>query len=73
MGRAVPIERDDMSAQDLRQPAGRVKDGRVSRRLLALAPVLEVAKRKVAAESCAWTVRRCAIGFIVTMLRALQA
>ena len=48
----VKIERKDMSAQELRQLAGRVKDGRVSRRLLAIAMVLEGAHRKVAAESC---------------------
>ena len=49
---AVNIEREDMSAQELRQLAGGVKDGRVSRRLLAMALVLEGASRKVAAESC---------------------
>ncbi len=52
MGGAVKIEREDMSAQELRRLAGRVKDGRVSRRLLALALVLEGASRTVAAESC---------------------
>ena len=48
----VKIEREDMSAQELRRLAGRVKGGRVSRRLLAMALVLEGASRKVAAESC---------------------
>ena len=48
----VKIEREDMSAQELRQLAGRVKDGRVSQRLLAIAMVLEGTSRKVAAESC---------------------
>ena len=52
MGGAVKIEREDMSAQELRQRAGHVKDGRVSRRLLAIALVLEGASRKVVAESC---------------------
>ena len=52
MGRAVQIERDDLSIEELRQLAGRVKDGRVSRRLLAIALVLEGASRKDAAESC---------------------
>ena len=47
----VKIEREDMSAQELRRLAGGVKDGRVSRRLLAMALVLEGASRKVAAES----------------------
>ena len=41
-----------MSAQELRQRADRVKDGRVSRRLLAIALVLEGTSRKVAAEIC---------------------
>ena len=52
MGGAVKIEREDMSAQELRHLAGRVKDGQVSRRLLAIAMVLEGTSRKVAAESC---------------------
>ena len=64
----VKIEREDMSAQELRRLAGGVKDGRVSRRLLAMALVLEGASRKVAQRRVAeWIVRRCAIGFIVTM------
>ena len=48
----VKITRDDMSAGDLRKRAGRVKDGRVSQRLFAIALVLEGVSRKVAAESC---------------------
>jgi transposase len=48
----VEITRDDMTSQELRRQAGRVKDGRVSRRLLAIALVLEGASRKTAAESC---------------------
>ena len=48
----VKIEREDMSAQEMRQLAGRVMDGRVSRRLLAIATGLEGTSRKVAAESC---------------------
>jgi transposase len=41
-----------MSARDLRRQAGFVRDGRVSRRLLAIAFVLEGASRKEAAQSC---------------------
>ena len=52
MRNGVKIERLDMNVQELRQFAGRVKNGRVSRRLLAIALVLEGASRKVAAESC---------------------
>ncbi|MEP3330422.1 helix-turn-helix domain-containing protein, partial [Sedimentitalea sp.] len=48
----VKIARDDATASDLRRQAGRVKDGRISRRLLAIALVLEGASRKLAAESC---------------------
>jgi transposase len=48
----VKITRDDMTARDLRGHAGRVKDGRVCRRLLAIALVLEGTSRKTAAESC---------------------
>lgn len=52
MGAAVEISREDMSAHDLRRQAARVKDSRVSRRLLAIALVLEGASRKTAAQSC---------------------
>ena len=48
----VRITRDDAAASDLRRQSGRVKDGRISRRLLAIALVLEGASRKLAAESC---------------------
>ena len=48
----VKITRDDMRAQDLRAAAGSVKDGKVARRLLAIALVLEGASRKTASESC---------------------
>ena len=41
-----------MSVQELRHLAGGVRVGRVSRRLLAMALVLEGMSRKVAAESC---------------------
>ena len=48
----VRIIRDEAAPSDLRRQSGRVKDGRISRRLLAIALVLEGASRKVAAESC---------------------
>jgi putative transposase len=48
----VRITRDDMTARDLRAAAGRVKDGKVARRMLAIALVLEGVSRKIAAESC---------------------
>ena len=52
MGAAVKVTRDEMTAGDLRTAAGRVKDGKVSRRMLAIALVLEGSCRKAAAESC---------------------
>ena len=48
----VRITRGGATASDLRRQSGRVKDGRISRRLLAIALVLEGVSRKVAAESC---------------------
>ena len=52
MGAAVKVTRDEMTARDLRMSAGCVKDGKVARRMLAIALVLEGSSRKVAAESC---------------------
>lgn len=52
MGRAVEVTRRDLTAQELRGDAGRIKDGRVVRRILAIALVLEGSDRKTAAESC---------------------
>jgi transposase len=52
MGAAVKVTRDDMTAGDLRKASGRVKDGKVARRMLAIALVFEGVSRKVAAESC---------------------
>ena len=57
----VKIERRDMSAQELRQRAGRVKDGRVSRRLLAIAKVLEGHLARLQRRVAEWIARRCAI------------
>ena len=52
MGAAVKVIRDDMTAWDLRTATGRVKDGNVAKRMLAVALVLEGTSRKAAAESC---------------------
>ena len=49
---SLRVESKDLSTQELRQHARRVKDGRVSRRLLAIAMVREGTSRKVVAESC---------------------
>jgi transposase len=51
MGRAVKITRTDMSARDLRCAAKRTSDGRVVRRILAIALVLEGVDRATSARS----------------------
>ena len=64
----VKIARDDNTAQDLRAAAGSVKDGKVARRLLAIALVLEGASRKTASKNCGMdrqTLRdRCPAGHV---------
>jgi transposase len=49
---AVEITRTELSASELRREAARAKDARASRRMLALALVLEGKSRTEAAESC---------------------
>lgn len=48
----VKIACEDNTAQDLRVAAGNVRDGKVARRLLAIALVLDGASRKTASENC---------------------
>jgi transposase len=50
MGKAIEIMRDESSAQELRRLAAGTRDGRVVRRLLALAMVLEGESREDAAQ-----------------------
>jgi len=52
MGSAILITRLDRGSQDLHRQAAKVRNGRVSRRLLALAMVMEGVPRKAAAEAC---------------------
>lgn len=52
MAGAVEITRRDLTPAELRKAAGRAKDGRVARRMLAIALVLEGVDRRTAAESC---------------------
>lgn len=52
MAGAVEITRRDMTPAQLRVAAGRTKDGRVARRILAIALALEGGGRKTAAQSC---------------------
>jgi len=49
---AVEITRKELSATELRREAGRTKDAKASRRMLALALVLDGRSRAEAAESC---------------------
>ena len=49
---AVEITRSELSAAELRRAAGRSKDAKAARRMLALALVLEGRSRTEAAESC---------------------
>ena len=49
---AVEITRTELSAADLRREAARSKDVNTSRRMLALALVLDGRSRTEAAESC---------------------
>ena len=49
---AVTIRRRDLPAGDLRREAGRTRDAKAARRMLAIAFVLEGRSREDAAESC---------------------
>ena len=48
----IEIARLDLSATDLRKAAGKSRDAKASRRMLALALVLEGVDRTRAAQSC---------------------
>ena len=52
MAAGIAITREDLSARQLRSAAAKAKDGRSTRRMLAIALVLEGADRKTAAETC---------------------
>jgi hypothetical protein len=49
---AVEITRKDLTPAQVRLAAGRTKDARAARRMLAIALVLEGVGRKSAAETC---------------------
>jgi transposase len=49
---AVAITRRDVSVGDLRQEAGRTRDAKAARRMLAIACVMEGQSREDAAETC---------------------
>jgi hypothetical protein len=48
----IEITRDDLTASELRAASGKTKDVLASRRMLALALVVEGIDRKAAAQSC---------------------
>ncbi len=48
----VAIEREDFSAAALRRAAARTQDARMSRRMLAIALVMDGCSREVAAQNC---------------------
>ena len=52
MSAAVAITRKDLAAAELRRAAGRSRDAKAARRMLAIALVLEGVDRKTAAEIC---------------------
>ena len=52
MSSAVMITRTDLTAAALRRSAGKSRDAKAARRMLALALVLEGVDRKTAAETC---------------------
>lgn len=64
--RAITITRRDLSSAELRTAAGKTKDARAARRMLALALVLEGADRTTAARRCGWTGRRFGTGCTAT-------
>ena len=57
---AVEITRTELSATQLRREAARVKDAKASRRMLALALVLDGRTRTEAAQSCGMDRQRLA-------------
>ena len=80
MGGAVKITRTDMSAQDLRCAAKRTRDGRVVRRILAIALVPDDVDRATAARSSGMdrqtpvdrvhpTMQRALVGFLIGVAR----
>ena len=52
MSKAITIRRLDLTASELRSAAAKSRDARASRRMLAIALVLEGAERRTAAETC---------------------
>lgn len=78
---AIAITRGDLTTAELRVAAGRAKDARAARRMLALALVLEGTDRTTAAETCGmdrqtlrdWVHRYNAEGLVGLVNRAQPA
>ena len=64
MGIAIQITRTDFDPAGLRRAARRTRDVAASRRMLALALVLEGVSRTEARRPQGWTARPCATGCI---------
>ena len=62
----VELTRLELSAAEVRGAAARSRDAKASRRMLALALVLEGRSRDEAARSCGWIGRRCVTGCTAT-------
>ena len=69
MSAAIAITRRDLTAGELRAGAARSREAQASRRMLAIALVLEGVDRKSAAETAGWIGRRCGTGYTATMRR----
>ena len=69
MSRAIAITRRDLTAAGLRAAAGRTKDARAARRMLAIALVLDGADRRRRRRPAGWTARRSGTGCTATMPR----
>ena len=73
MSAAIKITRMDYTAAELRAVAAKCSDGGQTRRLLAIAMILDGASRLDAARQAGMAVRPCATGSIATMRPASTA
>lgn len=66
---AVAISRTELRVSDSRAAAKRLMDGRQSQEVLAIAMVLDGYGREAAAQTAAWTGRRCVTAFTAATRR----
>ena len=69
----VAVTRKELGAVELRREAGRCRDARAARRMLALALVLEGSSREAAARAAGMTGRPCATGCTATTRKGSPA